>query len=89
MKYGLGRTILALAVIGVLAAATPAMAALTVFHTWTGNVALSTNGWGNATAPNGAISADVPLGATVLAAYLYSTPRIRPRGPPRPSTVTQ
>ena len=81
MKYGLGRTILALAVIGVLAAATPAMAALTVFQTYTGNVGLSTDGWGNTSASSGTISADVPLGATVLAAYLYSATQNTSVGP--------
>jgi hypothetical protein len=48
------------------------MAALTVFQTYTGNVGLSTDGWGSSTSSSGVISASVPVGATVLAAYLYS-----------------
>ena len=48
-----------------------AYASLTVFQTYTGNVALSSDGFGSTT-DNGTISADVPVGATVLNAYLYS-----------------
>ena len=72
MKQGLGRSILALALTSALGAAVPASAALTVFTTYTGNVGLSTDGWGSSESPSGTISAEVPAGATVLAAYLYS-----------------
>jgi hypothetical protein len=57
---------------GTLGAAAPAWAALTTFQTYTGKVGLSTDGWGNTTASSGVISAEVPAGATVLAAYLYT-----------------
>lgn len=48
-----------------------AWAALTVFQTYTGNYDVSTDGFGS-TSNSGTISADVPVGATVVAAYLYS-----------------
>jgi len=58
------------------AAATLAMgsaqAALTSFQTYTGNVGLSSDGWGSTTS-SGVISANVPAGATVIAAYLYTS----------------
>lgn len=58
------------------AAATLAMsgaqAALTSFQTYTGNVGLSSDGWGSTTQA-GVISANVPAGATVIAAYLYTS----------------
>jgi hypothetical protein len=58
------------------AAATLAMgsaqAALTSFATYTGNVGLSSDGWGSTTQA-GVISANVPAGATVVAAYLYTS----------------
>jgi hypothetical protein len=49
-----------------------AEAALTVFQTYVGNVAVSTDGFGSLSS-GGTISAEVPLGATVLNAYLYSS----------------
>jgi hypothetical protein len=49
-----------------------AQAALTSFQTYTGNVGLSSDGWGSTTQA-GVISAEVPAGATVLAAYLYTS----------------
>jgi hypothetical protein len=48
-----------------------AEAALTPFQTFTGTVGLSTDGFGSLSS-NGSISASVPTGSTVLAAYLYS-----------------
>jgi hypothetical protein len=54
-----------------LVSAVPARAELTVFQTFTGNVAVSTDGWGGLST-GGTISASVPAGATVLAAYLYT-----------------
>ncbi|HQR54880.1 MAG TPA: PEP-CTERM sorting domain-containing protein [Burkholderiaceae bacterium] len=58
------------------AAATLAMgsaqAALTSFVTYTGNVGLSSDGWGS-TRNSGEIQAFVPAGATVVAAYLYTS----------------
>lgn len=60
-----------LAVAGMLAAG-GAHASLTSFQTFVGNVGYSTDGFGS-TGQTGTISASVPLGATVLAAYLYTS----------------
>ena len=49
-----------------------AHAALTPFQLFTGTVGLSSDGWGSTT-QSGVISANVPLGATVTAAYLYTS----------------
>jgi hypothetical protein len=56
---------------GVLAMA-PAHAGLTAFQTYTGKVGYSSDGFGS-TSQNGVISASVPAGSTVLAAYLYTS----------------
>lgn len=60
----------ALAVTGMVAAG-GAQASLTSFQTFVGNVGYSSDGLGT-TSGTGTISASVPLGATVQAAYLYS-----------------
>jgi hypothetical protein len=52
--------------------AAPAHASLVPFQTYTGKVAYSADGFGS-TAQTGTISASVPAGATVLAAYLYTS----------------
>jgi hypothetical protein len=57
--------------LGVLAMA-PAHAGLTSFQTYTGKVGYSSDGFGS-TSQNGVISASVPAGSTVLAAYLYTS----------------
>lgn len=62
---------LALASVGLLSAGT-AQAALTTFATFVGNVGYSSDGFGSTT-QSGTISASVPAGSTVLAAYLYSS----------------
>ena len=62
--------VLALALAGV-ALAGPASATLTSFQTYTGNVGYSSDGFGSVN-QSGNISASVPFGSTVLAAYLYS-----------------
>lgn len=49
-----------------------AHAALTTFQTFVGNYGVSTDGWGSTTQA-GSISASVPVGATVKAAYLYTS----------------
>ena len=49
-----------------------AQAALIPFQTFVGNYGVSTDGWGS-TSQSGTISALVPNGATVVAAYLYSS----------------
>ncbi|MAD74742.1 MAG: PEP-CTERM sorting domain-containing protein [Rheinheimera sp.] len=55
-----------------LLAAGAAQAALIPFQTFVGNYGVSTDGWGS-TSQSGTISALVPNGATVVAAYLYSS----------------
>ncbi len=62
--------LLALALAGVTLAGS-ASATLTSFQTYTGNVGYSSDGFGSVT-QSGTISASVPTGSTVLAAYLYS-----------------
>jgi hypothetical protein len=59
-----------LAVLAVLGLSSPAYASLTTFQTFTGNVGFSSDGLGTTTG-SGTISASVPVGATVLGAYLY------------------
>jgi uncharacterized protein (UPF0333 family) len=54
-----------------VAFATPNYASLVTFKNYTGNVGLSTDGFGS-TDQVGVISASAPAGSTVLAAYLYS-----------------
>ncbi|MCU7917921.1 MAG: PEP-CTERM sorting domain-containing protein [Candidatus Thiodiazotropha sp. (ex Epidulcina cf. delphinae)] len=49
-----------------------AWASLDPFQSFTGNVAISTDGFGSLSNA-GVISASVPLGSTVVAAYLYSS----------------
>jgi PEP-CTERM motif len=49
-----------------------AQATLTTFKQFTGNVGLSSDGWGSTTQA-GDIQAFVPVGATVIAAYLYTS----------------
>lgn len=72
METGMKRKLLAgfLGTI-VLLAAGAAHASLTTFTTFNGNVAVSTDGFGSLS-NSGTISADVPLGATVLGAYVYT-----------------
>lgn len=48
-----------------------ANAALTAFQTYTGTVAVSTDGFGSLS-QSGTLTANVPAGATVIAAYLYT-----------------
>ena len=55
-----------------LFAAGTVQAALIPFQTFVGNYGVSTDGWGSTT-QSGTISALVPAGATVVAAYLYSS----------------
>lgn len=49
-----------------------AQAALSTFKTFNGKYAVSTSGWGSTT-QTGTISATAPAGATVVAAYLYTS----------------
>jgi len=59
------------AVLAGVGVATPASASLTTFQQYVGNYAVSTDGWGSGSQA-GTISAEVPVGATVVAAYLYT-----------------
>jgi len=59
------------ALAALLMVSAPASAGLTTFQTFVGTVGLSTDGFGS-TSNSGTISASVPAGATVLAAYLYT-----------------
>ena len=59
-------------------------AALVEFQSFTGNVALSTDGFGSTT-DIGTISASVPEGSTVVAAYLYTATNW---GTPTPTDLT-
>jgi len=58
----------------------PAQASLTTFNSFTGNVAVSTDGFGS-TSQSGSIQAFVPFGSTVLAAYLYTATLNFPSAP--------
>jgi hypothetical protein len=59
------------AVLAGVGVAMPASASLTTFQQYVGNYGVSTDGWGSASQA-GTISAEVPVGATVVAAYLYT-----------------
>lgn len=65
------KAILAAAALPLALMATPASATLTLFNSWTGSYGLSTDGGGSASGSTYSISAFVPVGATVTAAYLY------------------
>lgn len=62
----------ALLAAGVLSFAGASEASLTTFQTFTGNVGYSSDGFGSASQA-GVISASVPVGSTVLGAYLYTS----------------
>jgi hypothetical protein len=67
------RTLLsASALVAGMAASGGAWASLTAFQTFVGNYGVSTDGWGS-TSSSGQIQAEVPAGATVVAAYLYTS----------------
>jgi len=55
-----------------LMASVSAHASLTVLQTFGGTIGVSTDGWGSKSQV-GVISASVPVGSTVLAAYLYTS----------------
>lgn len=65
------RTITSGALIALGLAAGTAHASLTAFQTFVGNYGVSTDGWGS-TSQSGTLTANVPAGATVAAAYLYT-----------------
>jgi len=70
MVRRLGFAIPLLAVLALMP--TRAEASLSVFQTFVGNYGVSTDGFGS-TSDSGVISAEIPAGATVVAAYLYSS----------------
>jgi len=72
MKRATKSLLIAAAAAGALLTAGAASASLSVFQTYTGNLGLSTGGFGT-TAQAGDITANVPVGSTVVAAYLYSS----------------
>lgn len=72
MKFSPVRAIAAAAAVCAMAAAGSAHAALTTFQSYVGSYGISTDGWGS-TSQQGSIQASVPAGATVVAAYLYTS----------------
>ncbi|HUG25630.1 PEP-CTERM sorting domain-containing protein [Piscinibacter sp.] len=64
-----------------------ASADLTAAGTWTGNVGLSVDGIGSNLTPVGDVQAFVPVGATILQAYLYSAGTPSPWYPDSPTTL--
>lgn len=72
MKLRPVRVIAAAAAVCAMAAAGSAHAALTTFQSFVGNYGVSTDGWGSLS-QQGSIQASVPAGATVVAAYLYTS----------------
>lgn len=72
MKRATKSYLIAACAAGALLTAGAASASLSVFQTYTGNVGLSTGGFGSLSQA-GDITANVPVGSTVVAAYLYSS----------------
>jgi len=70
MRMRIKTFVLALLTAAALAAG-PAAASLEGFKTFVGNVGVSTDGFGSLSS-TGVISASVPVGSTVLGAYLYT-----------------
>lgn len=68
MKRTLSVIVFFLSVIGM----TNLSASLTPVNEWSGNIGYSTDGFGS-TSQSGTISASVPAGSTVVAAYLYTS----------------
>ncbi len=69
------------------AAASPAFAGLDPVNTWTGHVGLSVDGVGSTAAAVGNVQADIPVGATILQAYLYSAGTPLANVPGSPTTL--
>jgi hypothetical protein len=72
MKAGSKLALLAAVASAGLLSAGMANASLSVFQQYVGTNGISTDGWGSTT-NTGNITASVPVGSTVLAAYLYSS----------------
>jgi len=56
-----------------MAASSGAYASNTLFQQYVGNYGISTSGWGSVVTDTGTITATVPVGSTVTAAYLYTS----------------
>ncbi|MGA8148350.1 MAG: PEP-CTERM sorting domain-containing protein [Gallionellaceae bacterium] len=69
----LNRFLTSAAILGALAASGSAHASLTSFQTYVGDYGVSTAGWGAYPESSGTIEASVPVGAAVVAAYLYTS----------------
>lgn len=72
-----------------LLGSTSAMASLTSAGTFTGNVGLSVDGIGSNSSPVGNVQAVIPVGATILKAYLYSAGTPSPWYGQSPTTLAQ
>ena len=68
----ISRSLLMAGLLATGAASMEAQASLTAFKSFTGQYGVSTDGWGS-TSQAGVISASVPAGSTVVAAYLYTS----------------
>lgn len=66
------RSLLMAGLLATGAASMEAQASLTAFKSFTGQYGVSTDGWGS-NSQSGVISASVPAGSTVVAAYLYTS----------------
>lgn len=64
-----------------------ASAALTLAGAWNGNVGLSVDGIGSNASPVGQVQATIPVGSTILQAYLYSAGTPFPWYPDSPTTL--
>lgn len=66
------KSLMLTSVLSVTIMASDAKAADTLFQQYVGNYGVATSGWGS-TSDSGTISTNVPVGSTVVAAYLYSS----------------
>jgi len=64
-----------------------ASASLTTAGTWSGNVGMSVDGIGSNASPVGTVDANIPVGATILQAYLYSAGTPYPYYASSPTTL--
>jgi PEP-CTERM motif len=69
------------------AAAGVASASLTTANSYTGPVGISVDGIGSNNSPTGQVQAKIPVGATILKAYLYSAGTPFPWYPDSPQTL--
>ena len=76
-----------LAACALAVATSSAFASLDPINTWTGNVGLSVDGVGSTDAAVGNVQASIPVGATILQAYLYSAGTPVANVPGSPTTL--